>query len=36
MRFVDYGCGDGKLADYVQNELSVRGGGICLSQTLEI
>ncbi len=28
MRFVDYGCGDGKLADYVQNELSVhRGGG---------
>ena len=30
-RFVDYGCGDGKLADYVQNELSVRGGGGHLS-----
>ena len=26
-RFVDYGCGDGKLADYVQNNLSALGGG---------
>ena len=34
MRFVDYGCGDGKLADYVQNELSVRGGGTSVSHKL--
>lgn len=33
-RFVDYGCGDGKLADYVQNELSVRGGGTFVSHKL--
>ncbi len=27
MHFVDYGCGDGKLADYVQNELTALRGG---------
>lgn len=37
MRFVDYGCGDGKLSDYVQNELSVHeGGDICFSKAVEI
>lgn len=31
MRFVDYGCGDGRLSDYVQNELNVRGEGTYVS-----
>lgn len=26
MRFVDYGCGDGKLSDYVHDELNVHSG----------
>lgn len=34
MRFVDYGCGDGKLADYVQNELNVSKTGMSSSHKL--
>lgn len=34
MRFVDYGCGDGKLSNYVQNELTVRGKKTAVSQKL--
>ena len=34
MRLVDYGCGDGKLADYVQNEVNVHGGGTSVSKGL--
>lgn len=36
MRAVDYGCGDGKLADYVQKELRTREeGDACLCRLLK-
>lgn len=33
-RIVDYGCGDGKLSEYIQNELDVRGGA-CVPKLLK-
>lgn len=35
MCLVDYGCGDGKLSAYVQNEMYVRGEDTCLCELLK-